>query len=779
MTKKSGAGIIFSIFITLIFLFNDKLFAEPESVKGFSLVLSGGGSRGMAQIGVIKALEEEHLKPDLIVATSMGSIVGSFYASGYSSSFISQLAHEIDWTSVFSNSVKRSKQFVNKKNESVSFLWELQFDNKLKPILPNSISHGQSVYSTAVPYLTIPQYNAGMNFDSFPIPLRIVATDILTGNKAVFSKGNIATAIRASCAVPLAYSPVEYENMLLLDGGLSANIPVSTAKELRDGLIVAIDVTSPLWKKKDLDNPVHFVDQIVSLGIKCQKERDINLADIIIKPQLGDISNSDFSRIDTLISAGYIAMKKAIPSILARIKSTDTTTSNKPPSIHNASTSFCQQPISRSLKLLNNSIPVKSTSFSGNLITRSRLIKTASGIHEKDSLTPTSISKILTSVYSTNLFQIVNLDIDSNNNLKFIVEEKNYLRMRFGLRCDDFHLGEGYIQPAFENLFGAGICALLHIQYGLRREKYSLEFSADHLFTSNFANNILFKMYISKDRIFQREIVVNDSINGADLILLREHGLKKNGIVALIGTAIGKSTQFSTGVKIEQFKIQASVSDTIDSYSRMYNTLPYYLIKLNMDSMDKYPFPNSGMRHFLMLGGSGKTLFYNDFFINCAGSLGRSFTLGRRHTISPRIQFAWSTGSLPQTERSYLGGMIPEERSRELAVYNHIQFTGLEPRSLSGDIMALLHLDYRITIIKKFYANFSVDWGNVWERSEYSWKNAPRDFIKYAPVGIGIGLAYESLAGPIQLSFGQTVKSLNSMGIRTQPIVYFSAGHDF
>ena len=154
-------------------------------------------------------------------------------------------------------------------------------------------------------------------------------------------------------------------------------------------------------------------------------------------------------------------------------------------------------------------------------------------------------------------------------------------------------------------------------------------------------------------------------------------------------------------------------------------------------------------------------------------------TIKKRHTFSPSVQVAWASSSLPEVERTYLGGMIPEQRYRELEVYNRVQFTGLQPNALSGDIMGLLHFDYRLAITNKFYTSLIIDWGNVWEQNAYSWKNIPREFIKYSPLGLGISLAYETVLGPVQLSFGQTVKSLNRMGIRTQPMIYFSAGHDF
>jgi NTE family protein len=780
ITKRNPLFFLYSSLLCTILLIST-IHGESCKTHQFALVLSGGGARGLAQIGVIKALEEAHLKPDMIVATSMGAIIGGFYAAGYSSESIENLARSIDWDNIFSNTVNRKKRFVSQKTEPENFLWELQFDKNFKPLLPNSISYGQTVYNFIVPYLAFPQYNAGMIFDNLPIPLRIIATDILTGNQVVFSEGNIATAIRSSCAIPLAFSPVTIGDKMLLDGGLSANIPVAIAKEENCRFIVAVDVTSPMWNKADLENPVHFVDQIVSIGIKSQKERDSHKADIIITPELKNKTNTDFTQIDSLIAAGYKATKAAIPTILGRLNAIDTSKKIRIDSAFGLYTMRKDSASHSTTKTVGkDSIKICSIRATGNIITSTHLIKTASGLRENENLSTENISKVITSLYSTNLFQNVNVEIDTNKNVNIIVEEKKYLRMRFGLRYDEYHLGEGYIQPAYENLFGLGISSLLHLQYGLHREKYSIEFQANHLFTSNFAYNLLVQLYVSKDRIMQRTTAPIDSTSDAELILLEERTLRKTGFIALVGTSIGKSALLSTGIKLERFKVQVSdKSDLGDYFGLSDSTLPYFLLKLNMDSMDKYPFPNSGIRNFLMVGGTGKAIFSKTSFFNTAGSFGGTYTIKKRHSISPRIQYAWASSELPEVERTYLGGMIPEERYREMSVYNLVQFTGLEPRALSGDVMALFHIDYRFNIKKNFNASLIADLGYAWEKNDFSWSSSVEQFFKLAPLGLGVGVSYESFIGPLRLSYGQLVKPLNHKGISSQGMLYFSAGHDF
>ena len=302
--------------ITLFCILFLPRFSHSSPLKPrFALVLSGGGARGLAQIGVLQALEDAGLKPDLVVGTSMGAIIGSLYAAGYSPHYIESLAASIDWDNIFSNKVNRKKRLVSQKAEPGNYLFELRFDYDFKPILPSSISYGQSFYDLLVPKLAYAQFLAKSNFDSLHIPLRIVATNLLSGQKVVFSKGNLVSAIRASCSVPLAFSPVTIDSQLLIDGGLATNIPVGCARDEMADVVLAVDVTSPLWKKSDLENPVKLVDQIISIGIARQKSLEKSKADVMIVPDLEKFNNTDFHSIDSLIRLGYIATQNKVNDI--------------------------------------------------------------------------------------------------------------------------------------------------------------------------------------------------------------------------------------------------------------------------------------------------------------------------------------------------------------------------------------------------------------------------------------------------------------------------------
>lgn len=816
---------MFRVFALLLILQNfcssDTVDSTPDHFKKkFALVLSGGGARGLAQIGVIKALEENQLRPDLIVGTSMGAVIGALYAAGYAPDSIESLAQQNDWDEIFSNTSKRKKRFVNQKSPTENYLFEIRFDYDLTPIVPSSISFGQSFYNLLTPLLAVPQYKTSMNFDSLPIPLRIIATDLVSGGKVVFSKGNMVTAIRASCSIPLAYAPVHLNNMVLIDGGLSANIPVETAISEGAGVIVVSDVTSPLWKIKDLDNPVKLVDQIMNIGITRQKEIEKQKCDILLSPDLTSFSNTDFDKIDSMIKIGYAETIRHIrliknklqvlypmDSVLAKTTISDTEqraafsikkhNRRNPLQMFHSKNDITYQELLQKYSFSSVSMATDSSSgisnevvspgiirnivIQGNERTQERVIITASGLSVGDTLQQQILSKCLHSLYSTSLFQNVNIQFDSSSTLTIIVEEKKYLRSRVGLRFDQFNLGEGYIEPAYENLFGLGVCATAHLQYGLRRERYAFELQGNHLFTASIANMIEFQGYISKERIYERQIISSGFDSIPDIIEINERILRKTGVSALVGTLLGKFIQLSGGLRIERYKIQQSDKTSVQNafgfnFKRAH---PCLMLRLTIDAMDKDLFPTSGTEHTLLVTTDIDNSGINASFSKVQFSLGRYFTIKKQHTFFPQLRICWANDGLNEVERLYLGGTISTERFQTSGVYNYIPFIGLAPKAISGDCLVMAHLDYRLALRKNFYAHIFSDMGLLWESGDYTFSKIGKEFIEKSVIGIGAGISYRSIFGPLRLFYGHLLRNIENYGINSEGQVYFSAGYDF
>jgi len=809
--------------------------ASPSKYK-FALVLSGGGARGLAQIGVLKALDEAGLRPDLVVSSSMGSIIGGLYACGYTPDEILTFVKNVDWSRIINNTSTRSALFVSQKANPKGYILDMRLDERLRPVLPNSISNGQIFYDMLTAKTAPALYHAGSDFDKLPVSLRVVATDILSASRVVFREGSLTLAIRASCSAPLAFSPVEYNGMLLMDGGLMSNIPIQAAVDENAALIVASDVTSPLWQREELDNPVRFMEQLVAIGVEQNKKNDRQKAGLIIKPRLSGISNTDFGRIDVLVDRGYRAALDVIPAIREQLGKSALPDTALPRTekvrvvMRDGSGKIIMQadsiPINTDmaanagyngfsprlralltegklefaaidssaisggvLNIYAEPAVIKEVQVYGNKRTAERILLAAGNLKPGGRLESSAIERGTRSLYSTELFENARIETGSGASVSIHVREKEYWRVRGGVRFDEYHLGEGFIEPAYENLFGWGIAPALHIQYGSKKEKYSLDISTNLIIVSNWAANVRLEAFTARERIYTRERseenfappdsgALSSEYTGAATFDITEDVLGKSGVSLIAGSQFGKFISLEFGAKMETFQL-------IETNRRIFedigfrNSLPYFLVRLNADSRDVVPFTRNGWKCVTTTGMAGGAIGLGgvDEFFKIDGSFSRYFTLFDRHTFQPQVIFGWASAPLPEVERFYLGGAIPEQNYRDADIYNIISFMGLTPRKISSDIFALARFEYRLKIMRNLYITAAVDWARLWDFQEFYSSDPENDAFPVNPLGAGLGLACQTPLGPIRLTYGQLLS--NSPAIESAPVFYFSAGYDF
>ncbi|MBN1495602.1 MAG: patatin-like phospholipase family protein [Spirochaetes bacterium] len=277
-----------------------------------ALVLSGGGAKGLAHVGVLKVIEETGLKIDYITGTSMGSIVGGLYASGYNARMLEDLVVAMDWDEYLADRVSRRSSSIEEKGEYDKYIGSFQI-KKSGIQLPTGYKRGQKLTSL-LSRLTLHVQNIH-DFNRLPIPFRCVATDIVTGEAYVITGGYLPDAMRASMAIPSIFTPIEIDGKLLVDGGIVRNLPVSDARKMGADIVIAIDVGAPLYKKNELKSVINIMDQSVSfLGAKSTREQQL-LADVLIIPDITGFSGSDFKRGRELIANGEQAARLALPEL--------------------------------------------------------------------------------------------------------------------------------------------------------------------------------------------------------------------------------------------------------------------------------------------------------------------------------------------------------------------------------------------------------------------------------------------------------------------------------
>jgi NTE family protein len=288
-------------------------YREPVSLK-VALVLSGGGGRGLAHLGVLKALEEHKIPIHLIVGSSIGSAIGGFYAAGYNSEQLIRIFKEIDWADVYNDETNRINLFWSQKSTPRRHILELRLDNGI-PYIPTSLSPGQKIFDIIYSRLIKANFQAANDFDNLRIPFRAVATDLISGKRIVLKSGDLAEAISGSMAFPLLFAPVEMNGMMLVDGGIKDNLPVDVAVNQGAHITLAVDVTSSLRKQNQINSPWQIADQVTTIMMQEPTQRSREMADILILPQVGDRGVTDFKHIDSLVDLGYKATLSKIDSI--------------------------------------------------------------------------------------------------------------------------------------------------------------------------------------------------------------------------------------------------------------------------------------------------------------------------------------------------------------------------------------------------------------------------------------------------------------------------------
>ena len=276
------------------------------------LVLSGGGARGAAHVGVIKVLEELRVPIDFIAGTSMGAIVGGLYATGMSGAEIEAVMTTLDWADAFRDQIDREDRSFRRKRDDDLYLVKARAGfNKGEITLPTGILAGQKV-DLVLKSLTLPASNVN-DFDELSIPFRALATDIVTGKPVVIDSGDLAMAMRASMSIPAFFTPVNIDGNLLVDGGIANNLPIDAARDMGADVIIAVDISTPLRGRDELTSVISITDQLSGFLTRRNTEAQIDTLtgeDLLILPALGDITGGDFKRAVETIAIGVTATRE-------------------------------------------------------------------------------------------------------------------------------------------------------------------------------------------------------------------------------------------------------------------------------------------------------------------------------------------------------------------------------------------------------------------------------------------------------------------------------------
>ncbi|MDT9000161.1 patatin-like phospholipase family protein [Paucibacter sp. APW11] len=293
--------------------------AEPAPRPRIALVLSGGGARGLAHIGVLRVLQRLQVPVDMVVGTSMGAVVGGAYAAGRSVDELESLVREADWNSILADRPPRPDLSFRRREDDQLLPSRVEFGLSLQGVLLPTAAAGNSALEFTLNKLP-PGRRADTPVDRLPLPFQAVATDLVGGQMVVLKQTPLQQTMRASMAVPALFSPVRVEQRLLVDGALVRNLAVDVARAMGAELIIAVNVGSPLLDEQQIQSALSVTDQMVRILTNQNVERslaELKPQDILITPEMPGIGLTDFSRAASAVEAGRIAAEALQPRLAA------------------------------------------------------------------------------------------------------------------------------------------------------------------------------------------------------------------------------------------------------------------------------------------------------------------------------------------------------------------------------------------------------------------------------------------------------------------------------
>jgi NTE family protein len=707
---------------------------NPISRPRVGLVLSGGGARGAAHIGVLKVLEQLRVPVDCIAGTSMGAIVGGLYASGMGPVEIEKALNAIDWDHIFSDNPSRAKMSMRRKFDDAFFM--LQKGAGFKDgdlLLPQGIIKGQKLY-LKLKELTF--HTRGItDFDKLDIPFRALACDIATGAAVVLAHGDLASAMRASMSIPGAFTPADIDGRLLVDGGVANNLPVDIARAMGAEVIIAVDISTPLLSQEKMKNLFDIVFQLTGLLTRRNAQAQLDTLsekDILIAPDLGSISSGNFKRASEAVVIGQKAAQTR-QHLLMRLSLNQQAYERH---LLSRKAKRFTEPVIDFVKIDNNSQVADAVIYSKLTIPIGQPLDTK------------QLDEDLAVIYGMTVFDSVSYTIEEVNGktgLKIKVREKpwapNYLQL--GLRFDS-NFGDA-------NNLAFRLGFLVTPVNRLNGEWRSvLELGDEPKFLSEFYQPLwLSSPYFIMPRLFY----LNERYNiFDDNQIIAKYRVYTLGGSLITGRELGTWGEVQLGVqrtfgnKDLRVGLDLEPEDDTDSAE--------FFASLDADTLDNVFFPRSGLSARLVYTHALTELGADCAFQQTAADIfgaksfkRNTFLLGARYDTT-------FDGEAPLQNRFRLGGLF--------------ELPGFSQGELNGQHAALARLGYlraiKPVMVMPAYVGATLQYGNVFDASEdINFENG----LIAASIFIGL----DSKLGPLYFGYGYAQTGDNSL--------YFQLGKQF
>ncbi|MCD4668640.1 MAG: patatin-like phospholipase family protein [Sulfurimonas sp.] len=713
--------------IFLICLFFGFIYANERPT--IALVLSGGGARGGAHVGVLKVLDEKKIPIDFIVGTSMGSFVGGLYASGKTPQEIEKLLVTTDWEKHIRTDFVRSDTPMRKKKTEYNYQGRmgLGVDVNNNIVLPTGVLKRQPML---LKFLKEFEHVSHIkDFSKLPIPFKAVATNIKNGQKVVLGSGSLAKSVYASSSIPGGFQPINIDGIDLVDGGVSDNMPITVAKEMGADIIIAVDVSENFDENLDVNSYFVVMGQLVNILMRKNANESIatlNDKDILITPNLNGFGGLDAHKYKEIIQTGVEITQKLYDTELKHLSISSSkyiAYKNK----HRLKNQFISPVIDK--------VVIKNPTYISDEVILGRLNVKLGNTLDEDKL-----REDIMHMYNTGMFDSINYDLqikDDKNILNITTTPSwdNHGEIRFSLGLeDDFDGHSDYSLKFGYTMFGIN--------------KYGGEWKNDfEIGRKRGAYTEIFQPLNAMQRYYIKPSLVYEDTT--ELVPAKTVGISKDGSLEMdirrYGATLSLGAYMFDGY---EFEIGTSFfKDTIDiellDVRNNYDAIPIYA-SLKIDNLDNLNFPNSGVKADFVwtkeMDEFGSDYDYEQFCMNFEKPFNYSV-----HNITTYLKYGSTykkDGETALAGSFTLGGLF--------------NLSGYVPYSLNNDNMFLGVLKYRYeikdggffgTLGTSLYAGFSAEIGNTWGYKESV------SYDKMHKSGT-IYLAADTILGPFYLAYG-------------------------
>jgi len=685
------------------------------------VVLSGGGAKGFAHIGVLKVLEDAGVKIDYIGGTSMGAVVGGLYASGYSARQIDSIFHDTNFDELLSDYIPReSKSFYEKHNDELYAL-TLPFD-KLTIGIPIALSRG--LYNYNLLNKLLHNVRHVRKFDQLPIPFVCVATNIETGEEVMLREGYLPEAILASSAFPSLFSPVEINGQLLIDGGVTNNYPVEEIRRMGADIIIGVDVQDDLQTREKLSEATRILVQISNLEMIQSMKRKQLLTDIYIKPDIKNYSVISFDKGREIIAKGEEAARESWEKF-KKLTNRDYQLIEKP--LQQDSLQIDRITIN-ALKNYTRAFVIGKLGFKqGTKISYADL---KNGINKLTS----------TGNFSSILYQINPFNDSEELELR-LTESKNKTFLRFGLHYDGLYKSAALVNLTQKKILFRNDVLSLDVGLG-DNFRYNLDYYIDNGFYFSFGLKSRFNQ-------FNRN-VSTDFNNGA---FFDQEGINAINVdysdfshQAYLQTVFAQKFLIGGGIELKHLEIK---SKTLENQKQIFEDSNYLSVfgYLKYDSLDNKYFPKKG---WFFNGELNSYLYSSDYannferFTIIKGEAGITRTFYKIFNLRLQSEAGINIGD---NGSHYLDFVLGGYGFQTINNFRHFYGYDFVGAAADSYIRALATVD--VEFYKKNHINFSANYANLENKlfKTGNWLQTPM------MSGYAVGYGLETVIGPIEVKY--------------------------